>query len=213
LVGDCADAAPREEHSVTTDSVTLRSAVLPRFDGSRSAVLTDAAVVTGAAGLIAASAQVVVHTGLTPVPFTLQTFAVLVTGAALGSLRGVLSMGLYLLVGMAGAPVFADGRSGTLWNSPSGGYLVGMLLAAALTGYLAEHRWHHRVAPAVTAMLLGNVVVFTVGTVWLAAVLDVGAGKAVALGVTPFVWAEVAKLVAAGLVLPGAWGVLRRVRG
>jgi biotin transport system substrate-specific component len=125
----------------------------------------------------------------------------------------VLAMALYLLVGVAGAPVFAGGGSGTLWNSPSGGYLVGMLLAAALTGYLAEHRWHHRVVPAVTAMLLGNGLVFAVGAVWLASVLDVGAGRAVSLGVTPFVWAEVAKLVAAGLVLPGAWSVLTRVRG
>src|SRR4051794_5491959 len=148
LVGDCADAVPREDLPVSTDSVTLRSAVLPRFDGSLAAVLTDAAVVVGATGLIAASAQVVVHTSLTPVPFTLQTFAVLVTGAALGSLRGVLAMALYLLVGVAGAPVFAGGGSGTVWNSPSGGYLVGMLLAAALTGYLAENRWHHRVVPA-----------------------------------------------------------------
>jgi len=198
---------------VSTDSVTLRSAVLPRFDGSVAAVLTDASVVFGASALIAASAQVVVHTSLTPVPFTLQTFAVLVTGAALGSLRGVLSMALYLLVGMLGAPVFAGGGSGTLWNSPSGGYLVGMLLACALTGYLAEHRWHHRVVPAVTAMLLGNVLVFVVGATWLAAVLDVGAGQAISLGVTPFLWAEVAKLVAAGLVLPGAWVLLKRVRG
>jgi biotin transport system substrate-specific component len=87
-----------------------------------------------------------------------------------------------------------------------------MLLACALTGYLAEHRWHHRVVPAVTAMLLGNVLVFVIGATWLAAVLDVGARQAISLGVTPFVWAEVAKLVAAGLVLPGAWVLLTRVR-
>jgi biotin transport system substrate-specific component len=197
---------------VSTDSVTLRSAVLPRSDGSLTAVLTDTAVVVGASALIAASAQVVVHTSLTPVPFTLQTLAVLVTGAALGSLRGTLSMALYLLVGMAGAPVFAGGSSGAIWNNPSGGYLIGMLLAAALTGFLAERRWEHRVVSAVPAMLLGNLVVFTVGTLWLARVLGVGAEKAISLGVTPFVWAEVAKLVAAGVALPGLWVVLRRVR-
>lgn len=198
---------------MSTNSVTLRSAVLPRRSGAVADLLVDALVVGGGAALIAASAQVVVHTSLTPVPFTLQTFAVLFTGAALGSLRGTLAMALYLLVGMAGAPVFAGGTGGSIWGSPSGGYLVGMLLAAALTGYLAEQRWHQRVATAVPAMLLGNVVVFAVGTLWLAQVLDVGAGRAVSLGVTPFLWAEVAKLVAAGLVLPGAWRLVDRLHG
>lgn len=192
---------------MSTNSVTLRSVVLPR-----STVLTDALLVLGGTAFVSAAAQLVVHTSLTPVPFTLQTFAVLLTGATLGSVRGLLSLAVYLVIGLAGAPVFAGGKSGAIWGSPSGGYLVGMLLAAAVTGMLAERRWDHKVRSAVPAMLLGNLVIFVVGTVWLAQVLDVGAGKAISLGVTPFVWAEVAKLVAAGLLLPGAWKLVDRVR-
>jgi biotin transport system substrate-specific component len=194
---------------VSTNTVTLRSAVLPR-----SGVLTDAVLVTGGAAFVALAAQISVHTSLTPVPFTLQTFAVLLTGATLGSLRGTLSLALYLLVGMVGAPVFEKGSSGLhVFSGATGGYLVGMLIAAALTGLLAERRWDHRVASAVPAMLLGNLVVFVLGAGWLAHVLHVGAAKAISLGVTPFLLAELAKLVVAGLLLPGAWRLVERTRG
>ncbi len=193
---------------MSTNSVTLRSAVLPR-----STVLTDTLLVSAGTALIAACAQVVVHTPITPVPFTLQTFAVLFTGAALGSLRGTMSMALYLLIGIAGAPVFESGRSGAIWSSPTGGYLVGMLLAAGLTGLLAERKWDRQVWSAVPAMLAGQVLIFTFGALWLAHTFDWGLGTAISKGVTPFLGVEALKMGAAALVLPGAWklvGAMRR---
>src|SRR4051794_35197365 len=84
----------------------------------RTAV-ADAVLVVGAAGLVGLSAQVSIP--LWPVPLTLQTFAVLLGAAALGSVRGVLAMGLYLLAGVAGVPWFSDGSSG--WGGPSFGYI------------------------------------------------------------------------------------------
>jgi biotin transport system substrate-specific component len=195
---------------VTTDAATLRAAVLPR-----SSVVTDTALVLGGAAFIALCAQVVVHVPqLTPVPFTLQTFAVLASGAALGSARGGLATLLYLLVGMAGLPVFAEASSGvSVVFGATGGYLVGMVLAAVLVGALAERRgMDRRVHTSVVAMVTGAALTLAVGTVWLAAVMDISLSKAVALGVTPFLVVEALKVAAATVALPTAWKLLSLVR-
>src|ERR1700754_181003 len=100
------------------------------------ALARDAAAVVAGAGLTGLAAQVSVHTPLTPVPFTLQTAAVLLTGAALGSVRGLLSMLLYLLVGVAGVPWFENHTHG--WGGPSFGYIIGFVVAAGVVGELAR---------------------------------------------------------------------------
>ena len=94
-------------------AATLRLAVLPR-----AGLLTDALLVCGGAGLVAACAQISIHLGFTPVPITGQTFAVVLVGASLGSLRGTASLLLYLLVGLAGAPVYSEHKHG--WDVVSG---------------------------------------------------------------------------------------------
>jgi biotin transport system substrate-specific component len=121
---------------VAAPAATLRLAALPKAN-----VLTDVLLIVSGAGLIAASAQIAIPLPFTPVPITGQTFAVLLVGASLGTVRGGSSALLYVLVGIAGAPVYADGAHG--WaqvTGASGGYLVGFILAAALTGRLAERR-------------------------------------------------------------------------
>jgi biotin transport system substrate-specific component len=153
---------------MTAQAATVRLATVPRVD-----LLTDVAVITLGAALIAASAQISIPLPFTPVPITGQTFAVLLVGASLGTVRGASSALLYLLIGIAGAPVYADGAHG--WNvitGAGGGYLVGFVLAAALTGRLAEQRWDRRFSSALGAILTGNVVIFLVGLPWLAVVLD-----------------------------------------
>src|SRR5919109_4259454 len=131
-----------------SDAATLRLAVFPR-----PGLLTDALLVLGGAGFVALAAQVSIDLPFTPVPITGQTFAVLLVGAGLGALLGLASLGLYLFVGALGAPVYADGTHG--WDvitGPTGGYLVGFVLAAGLIGYLAQRRWDRRFSSAVAAM-------------------------------------------------------------
>lgn len=169
--------------------------------------IRDVALVVAGAGLTGAAAQVSIHTHWSPVPFTLQTLTVLLTGAALGSARGLASMLLYLLAGVAGVPWFAGHAAG--WGGPSFGYLIGFVAAAAVVGALAERRVDRRVLTAIPLMLIGNVVIYAFGAVWLAHDLHVGASQAFHLGVRPFMASDAAKIVIASLTLPSAWRVAR----
>jgi biotin transport system substrate-specific component len=150
----------------------------------------------------------------TPVPITGQTFAVVLVGASLGALLGLASLGLYLFVGALGAPIYADGGHG--WDvvtGPTGGYIVGFVLAAVLTGWLAQRRWDRRFASAVAAMLTGNVLIYAVGLPWLAADQGMGFEDTLEAGLYPFVVGDLLKLYLAGALLPGAWRLVERLRG
>jgi biotin transport system substrate-specific component len=193
---------------VNPQAATLRLAVFPR-----SNLVTNALLVVAGAGLVAICAQISIKLPFTPVPITGQTFAVLLVGASLGSLLGVLSLSLYVLVGMIGAPIYADHTGGfDVITSASGGYLVGFVLAAALTGFLAEHRWDRHFSSSVSAMLTGNVVIYLVGLPWLAHVLHTSLERTLELGLYPFVAGDVFKLYCAGALLPVAWGGIKLLR-
>jgi biotin transport system substrate-specific component len=191
---------------VRAEASTLRLAVLPR-----SNLLTDVLLVVAGAGLVALAAQVSIPLPFTPVPITGQTFAVVLVGASLGAIRGTASLSLYLAVGLLGAPVYADGNSGwSIVRGASGGYLVGFIVAACLTGFLAERRWDRRFSSAVSAMLSGNVVIYLIGLPWLAIVLGTSLEKTLELGLYPFVAGDVLKLYLAGALLPTAWRFVER---
>jgi biotin transport system substrate-specific component len=193
---------------MTPQTLTLRSAVLPR-----SSLLADATIVAAGAGLIALAAQISIHLPFTPVPITGQTFAVLLVGASLGTVRGSSSALLYVLVGIAGAPVYSHGASG--WatiTGATGGYLVAFPLASALVGRLAERHWDRRFSSAIGAMLTGNVVVYLVGLPWLAVVLHTSLEKTLEYGLYPFVPGDTFKLYLAAAALPGAWRLVERLR-
>jgi biotin transport system substrate-specific component len=191
------------------DAATLRLAFFPR-----STLLTDVLLVLGGTGFVAVAAQVSISLPFTPVPITGQTFAVVLVGAALGALLGLASLGLYLFVGALGAPVYADGNHGwDVLTGPTGGYIIGFVLAAVLTGWLAQRHWDRRFSSAVAAMLSGNVVIYLVGLPWLAAKLDTGLEKTFELGLYPFVVGDLLKLYLAGALLPGAWLLVQRLKG
>ena len=179
----------------------------PRVD-----LLTDVAFVLAGAALVAGAAQISVALPFTPVPITGQTFAVLLVGAALGTVRGFASLLLYLLVGIAGAPIYAHHAHG--WSqvtSASGGYLVGFVVAAAVTGFLAEHRWDRRFSSSISLMLTGNVIIYAVGLPWLAVVLNTNLEKTLEYGLYYFVPGDILKLYLAAALLPTAWKVTRRL--
>lgn len=191
---------------------TLAQAAVPR-----GGLLRDALLVVGFSLLTALSARIVIPLPFTPVPITGQTFAVLLTGAALGARRGAAAMGLYVLEGLVGLPVFAGGASGLArLLGPTGGYLLGYIAAAYLTGTLAERGWDRTVRWAAAAMAAGNVIVYLFGVPWLALVPRVVGGvalgweRAVTLGLLPFIPGDLIKLAAAAVALPGAWALVRR---
>jgi biotin transport system substrate-specific component len=193
---------------LAAEATTLRYAAFPR-----SGLLTDAVLVVAGAGLIAAAAQVSIPLGFTPVPVTGQTFAVLLVGSALGTLRGGASASLYLAVGLLGAPIYADGDGG--WDvvaGASGGYLVAFPLAAALSGWLAERRWDRRFNSSIGAMLTGNVLIYAIGLPWLALELNTGLERTLELGFYPFVIGDTIKLYLAAALLPAAWRLVGRRR-
>ena len=158
------------------------------------------------AGLTAVLAQVRIPLGFTPVPVTGQTFAVLLAGASLGARLGASSQLLYLAAGAVGFPVFTGGGSGfEHFTGATAGYLVGFELAAALVGRLAERGQDRKVNTAITAFLAGSAVVYACGALGLMVTADMDLTTAIAQGVTPFVFDDLLKAVAAGLALPLAW--------
>ncbi|MDX1449271.1 MAG: biotin transporter BioY [Acidimicrobiia bacterium] len=158
------------------------------------------------AGLTALAAQIRIPLGFTPVPITGQTFAVLLAGAALGARLGAGSQLIYLAAGAVGLPVFTGGGSGVeYFTGATAGYLVGFVLAAALVGRLAERGQDRKVNTAITAFLAGSAIIYACGAVGLMITADMDLTTAIAQGVTPFVFGDVLKATAAGMLLPLAW--------
>jgi biotin transport system substrate-specific component len=168
------------------------------------------ALVIGGAIFVGLTAQVSIPLPFTPVPLTLQTFSVLLVGAALGSVRGVCSMALYLLAGVAGVPWFADQQSG--WAFASFGYIVGFVAAAWLVGWLAERGADRRVVPTIGMMALGNVVIYLFGVAGLMVLAAMSFGEAVTLGVLPFLIGDAIKILLAAVLLPGTWKLINSRR-
>jgi biotin transport system substrate-specific component len=190
---------------------------------SRATALTaDAALVAIGVALIGLSAQVSIPLPNTPVPLTGQTFAVLLVGGAYGATRGFFTMAAYLIVGGLGYGVFAQHGSG--WDTfrfttASGGYLVGMLVAAAFVGWLADRGWDRKVPRSLPTMVLGNVIIYAFGVTWLAygfapEVLGqhMTVSQAWNAGVKDFLLGDAIKILLAAGLLPLAWKVVDAVR-
>ena len=181
---------------------TLAGVVLPRSKTTTVALMVTFALLT------AAAAQFSIPIPGTPVPITGQTFAVLLSGAALGSWAGAGSQAIYWAMGAAGLPFYAEASGG--WASATGataGYLVGFIVAAWVVGFLAERGQDRRVWSAIPAFLAGNAVIYLFGVTWLLVGVDAIStmSEAIAAGFAPFVVGDVVKILAAGVLLPLAW--------
>ncbi|WP_267245477.1 biotin transporter BioY [Streptomyces sp. PR69] len=168
----------------------------------------DAALVVGGAALTGLAAQLAVQPPGFAVPITGQTFAALLVGTALGARRGFLSLGLYLLAGIAGAPWFAGGASG--FAVPSLGYVIGMVLAAAAVGALARRGADRSVLRMAGAMALGSALIYAVGVPYLALATGMSLTEAVAAGMVPFLIGDAVKAGLAMGAVPAAWKLLNR---
>jgi biotin transport system substrate-specific component len=164
----------------------------------------DIALIAAGAGLTAIAAQVAIP--LWPVPVTGQTLAVLLVGSTLGALRGTLSMVLYAVLGIVGVPVFSDATHGlSIIMGPTGGYIVGFIFAAALTGWLAQRAWDHRIVGAILSFLAGTVVTFLIGLPWLAVSLHLSLEQTLQFGLYPFIIGGVVKALLAAGIIRLAW--------
>jgi biotin transport system substrate-specific component len=190
---------------------TLAEAWIPHVTGRSARIVRDVVLIVAGAGLTALGAQVSFTVGDNPVPYTLQTAAVLLTGTALGAGRGFASMALYLAAGAIGIGVFADGRSGLLTDAggltPTIGYLVAFVLAATLCGRLAQRQWERTRTGAFLLMLLGSFVIYLIGVPVLAALAGMSLADAIYWGAIVFVPWDLAKVLVATFAFPFAWRV------
>ncbi len=233
--------------------VVLVDVVLPRTwaETRVSRAVLDLTLMLAFAAFVAVCAQIAFRLPWTTVPVTGQTFAVLVTGGALGAWRGAGSLFLYMSLGILGAPVFAPGNaalglqgdwavhfvlpwSGTAadpWAISSGGYILGFVVAAFVTGYFAERAWDRK-PWGLVGMFLGAAVLYVPGLLWLYHLIAsdwipagatqplgefiAGGGawdKALRGGLYPFIVGDLTKIYLASLTLPFAWALVDRARG
>jgi biotin transport system substrate-specific component len=192
--------------------LTIADFLVPvRVGETASPRLRHVGLIVAGALLIFLTARISVVLPGNPVPFTMQNFGILVVGGALGLRRGGVAALLYVLLGVVGLPFFAEGRGGltVIWGA-TGGYLVGFIVAAALVGRLAELGWDRRLGGAIGATALGTIVIYAIGVPWLAAVVGLSAGDAIATGLVPFLLGDILKLLVAAVVFPAAWWVVGR---
>lgn len=190
--------------SLAVGRPTLADHVVPR------GLVTDIALVAGGAALTGLLAQVAIP--LWPVPITGQTLAVLLVGSTLGASRGALAMLAYAVAGVAGIPWFSDTGHGIgVLLGSSGGYIVGFVLAAALTGWLAQRQWDRRFLHAAVTFLAGSGVVFLVGLPWLAVVTGADLQQTLAWGLWPFIPGGIIKALIAAAIIPAVWQGVRRL--
>ena len=183
---------------------TLMGAALAPLDSVRSAGLVIVFSL-----FIAACAQFAIQIG--PIPITGQTFAVLLTGALLGSRLGAAAVIAYLIEGALGLPFFAGGGAGLVrFLGPTAGYLVAFPAAAFIVGAFAEHGWDKRYETAVAAMAVGSLIIFLGGWAWYAMLTNTPPVAAFKIAVLPFLLGDVVKIALGAAVLPTGWALLKK---
>lgn len=190
---------------MTTLAPTLYKRTFPRT----SNLVRDITLILLGSWLVALFAQIEIPLPFSPVPITGQTFAVLLVGALLGSKRGAAAMLAYITQGALGLPFFAGGASGFgILTGVTAGYLVGFIVAAYVVGLLAERGMERSFKTSIVPFLAGTVIIYAFGVTWLSTIVG-GFGKAIELGLLPFVAGDILKLIAAGVALPSAWKMVR----
>jgi biotin transport system substrate-specific component len=184
-----------------TGHIPLALAFLPA-DGRPQAVLRGLILAVLGCGLMVISAKTQVP--FWPVPMSMQTLAVLLIGFTYGPRLAAVTILSYLLLGLLDAPVFVGYTAGPdYFKGPTGGYLVGFLLAAVTLGWLAERGWDRRFTTSVAALLIANALIYVPGVIWLASFLG-SVDRAVVGGVVPFLLGDALKLAMVGSVVLGA---------
>ncbi|WP_087484682.1 biotin transporter BioY [Brachybacterium massiliense] len=195
-------------------AVPARRPVLADVLAPHRTRLQDAGLVLAGVGVVSLLAQVTIPLPL--VPITGQTLGVILVGAALGSRRGAAALLTYLLIGLAGAPVFAEFSGGPASVlSPSFGFLLGFVPAAFVAGWFAERSWDRTPLLAMVGFVAASAVPFLFGVPYLAMILDavmgaeLGLGGVLAAGLWPFIPGGLVKAAMAAVLIPAAWRGVR----
>ena len=182
---------------------------------AKKSVVRSVALIFGLASFTALCAQVSIPLPFTPVPLTLQTFAVLAGAAALGEARAVLAQMLYVGAALAGLPVLAPTSEGAhvtgsaVLALPTFGYLLGFIVASWVVGQVSERGASRHLISMSLAFVLGTAVIYLSGATWLAQSLSLSASKAFEFGVQPFLVGDITKAVLAGVAVPSLWKLLK----
>jgi len=194
-----------------TPYLTLAEAIFPQT----GLALRVKQLLLVVAGITALALAAKIKIPMFPVPMTMGTFAVLSIGAAYGARLGLATILGYMLSGALGFDVFAGSSaevSGvTYMMGGTGGYLVGYVLAVLALGALTRRGWDRARGKMALAMLLGNVLIYVPGLIWLTVLYGVDA-PILAWGLTPFLLGDVVKLALAALLLPALWTLVGRAR-
>lgn len=190
--------------------------VIPRPASRARSLAVDATMVLAGVALVALLAKVSFFIG--PIPITGQTLGVIIVGASLGAVRGAASLTTYMLLGLAGLPIFAGPIAGPAYVlSPSFGFILGFIPAAFLAGWFAERAWDRKPWLAFVGFVAASIVPFLVGVPYLALILATVVGAQVTFasvldaGVWPFIVPGLIKAAFAALLIPAAWLLVRKV--
>ena len=187
---------------------TATVADLLRPSQKSSALIYNIFLVIGGSFIIALSAHLKILLPFSPVPVTAQTFAVLMIGTLFGAKLGSLAVIAYLIEGILGLPFFSSGGGYTVLLGFTGGYLIGFIPAAYLTGFLAQKGWDRKISTTILAMIFGNLVIYTFGLLWLTHLM--GISKSVlSTGLYPFIVGDFLKILLAAALLPTGWKLLK----
>jgi biotin transport system substrate-specific component len=199
-----------EMTSSRVQSQTLRSAVFPA-----STALTHSLFLVGGVLFLSALAQIAIPVPGSPVPVTGQTLGVFLIATTYGARLATATFATYLLAAIAGAPLFAP--SATLPShglaritSATGGYLIGMLVATFVIGYLAQRKADQKFRTSFPMLILGTVIIFAFGLTWLRFSLEMSWSQAIAVGLTPFIFGEALKIAITATSLPLIWKRISR---
>ncbi len=204
-------ALPRLDRSSAADrGLTIADFLVPVTLAERTPTrVRHIVLILLGTAFVALTAQIAIPT--LPVPFTGQTFGVLVAGGALGFRRGGAALLLYLAIGALGAPIYAQGDAGIeRLLGPTGGYLTGFVIAAAVVGRLAELGWDRRLGGAFAMMLIGTAIIYAIGVPWLKVATGMPWSDALFGGMTKFLIWDAAKLAIAAAIFPAAWWLIGR---
>jgi biotin transport system substrate-specific component len=180
---------------------TLKSAFI-----TRSTVASQISLILTGTVFLAVMAQIAFPIPGSPVPFTGQTLGVLLLGTAYGAGLGASTVAFYLLMGMAGAPIFSSGTSGIeRIVGPTGGYLVGMFISSLVLGALAGRKWDQKIKTVIPTMIIGNLIIFAIGLLWLNQYTGQIWLWTFEKGFTPFIFGEIIKIAIASTALPTVW--------
>jgi len=191
-----------------TKNLTLIDILIPRIENKILILVKDVVLVLSFTALTGICAKLKIEIG--PVPITMQTFAVLLSGAILGSIRGAMSQFVYLISGLAGIPWFSRGGGMVYIFSPTFGYIVGFVLAAYLVGFFCEKGWDRKIEKAILAMIIGSIVLYIPGLLWLGKF--VGLERVLTIGFYPFIAGDILKIFLAGSILPFGWKLTKVVK-